>query len=192
MSLIAVFILSIALAIDASIASFSQGTILTVNKRKNSFILALFMAIFQGVMPVIGWFIARGFYNQLKEFDHWIAFTVFLILGIKFIYDALKKEDNEEQIRTCLSFYCILSLSFATSIDALVAGATLSFLSIDIVFPSVIIGITTFVGSLIGFWSGYYLKKLNKTLFEVLGGVLLIALGFKVLIQHLFYPGSLI
>lgn len=190
MSLIAVLILSVALAIDASIASFSQGTILTVNKRKNSFMLALFMALFQGIMPVIGWFIARGFYSQLKEFDHWIAFIVFLILGIKFIYDALKNNGDEEKLRTCLSIYCILSLSFATSIDALVAGATLSFLDISIVFPSIVIGIITFIGSLMGFWSGYYLKKINKTAFEVLGGVLLIALGVKILVEHLFFAGS--
>jgi putative Mn2+ efflux pump MntP len=191
MSVIEVFILAIALAIDASVASFSQGTILTSNKRKYSMILALFMGSFQGFMPVIGWYIALGFYVYLKEFDHWVAFSIFTLLGIKFIYEAIKPGDCKKPAQTCLSFYCIFSLSIATSIDALAAGATLSFLRIDIIFPAIIIGVVTFFASIAGFWGGYFLKKLNSTIFEIFGGLLLIALGIKVLIQHLFYPESL-
>ena len=189
MSMIEIIILAVVLAIDASIASFSQGTILTSNKKKYSLILAIFMALFQALMPVLGWFIALQVYSSLKTYDHWIAFSIFLILGIKFIYDAIK---NKTEAITCLSFYCILSLSLATSIDALVAGATLSFLDIHIALPSIIIGITTFFGSLLGFWSGSFLKKINSKIFEITGGILLIALGLKILIQHLYFPDALI
>lgn len=186
MSFIEIMILAIALSIDASIASLAQGTILTLNKRKYSFLLALSMAIFQAFMPILGWIIALNFIEFIKEFDHWIAFIVFLILGLKLIKEAYENKDEDRMI-SCITIPCILSLSFATSIDALVAGATLSFLNVDIIKPSILIGITTFFAALGGFWAGYMLKKVNKFWLEIFGGALLIVLGLKVLIEHLFF-----
>lgn len=181
MSLTEVIFLAIALSIDASVVSFSQGLVFSENKRKNSLFLAFFVGLFQFLMPIIGWFIASGIYKYVESYDHWIAFGIFLFLGIKFIKDALQCEEKEKCVRTCISLQCLLLIAVATSIDALAAGATLYFLKVSILIPSIIIGFITFFNSLIGFWSGYILKKFPSKWLEVLAGIILIGLGIKAL-----------
>src|SRR3989339_834659 len=96
MSFIEVIFLAVALSIDACVVSFSQGLCFSENKRRNSLFLAFFVGLFQALMPIIGWFIAKGIYKYVEAFDHWIAFGIFLFLGIKFIKDAMDKEEKEE------------------------------------------------------------------------------------------------
>jgi len=180
-SLIAILFLAVALSIDASVVSFSQGLVFSENKRKNSLFLAFFVGLFQTLMPIIGWFIASGIYKYVEAFDHWIAFGIFLLLGLKFIKDAFKCEENEKCARTCISLQCLLLIAVATSIDALAAGATLYFLKISILIPAIIIGVITFINSLIGFWSGYVLKKFPSKYLEIIAGLILIGLGIKAL-----------
>ena len=185
MSFIEVLFLAVALSIDASVVSFSQGLCFSENKLKNSLFLAFFVGLFQSLMPVIGWFLAKGVYKYVETIDHWIAFGIFLFLGIKFITDALTQEEKEECKRTCISLQCLLLIALATSIDALAAGATLYFLKIAILIPAVIIGVITFFNSLIGFWSGFVLKRFPSKYLEIFAGLILIGLGVKVLFEHL-------
>lgn len=187
MSLIEVLFLAIALSIDASVVSFSQGIVFTENKRKNSFLLAFFVGFFQALMPVIGWFIASSIYKYVEAFDHWIAFGIFLFLGLKFIKDAFQENADKARAICCISWQCLFLIALATSIDALAAGATLYFLKVDILIPAIIIGVITFVNSLIGFWSGYIMKKFPSKYLEILAGLILIVLGVKVLLDHLCF-----
>jgi putative Mn2+ efflux pump MntP len=184
MLFIEILFLAVALSIDASVVSFSQGIIFTENKRKNSFYLAFWVGLFQAIMPIIGWFAAKSIYGYVEKFDHWIAFTIFLILGIKFIKDAFDYKENDCNAPACLSLKCLLLLALATSIDAMAAGATLFFTKVDIWLPAIIIGVITFINSLIGFWSGYVLKKFPSKYLEITAGLILIALGIKILIEH--------
>lgn len=185
MQLLEIIFLAIALSIDASVVSFSQGLVFTENKRKTALHLALAFGFAQAIMPVIGWFLALSIYSYVERFAHWIAFTIFLILGLKFIMDAFGKK--EEKVGSpCLSMRCILLLAVATSIDAMTAGATLYFTKAEILIPVIIIGIITFINSLIGFWSGYMFKKFPSKLLEIAAGVILIALGVKVLFDHYY------
>lgn len=182
MSFVEILLLALALSIDAAVVSFSQGLVFCNNKRKYSFYLAFFTGFFQAAMPVIGWFLAKGVYKYIEAVALWIAFGIFVILGVKFIKDALEVEEKEKEIISCLSVQCLFMLAFATSIDALASGATIYFLKENIFIPALVIGIITFVNSLIGFWSGYILKKFPSKWLEILAGVILIVLGIKTVI----------
>ena len=184
MSFLEIIFLAIALSIDASVVSFSQGLCFSENKLKNSLTLAFFVGLFQAIMPIIGWFLARGVYKYVEAFDHWIAFVIFLFLGLNFIKEAIDDDEKIECSRTFISFQSLLLIALATSIDALAAGSTLYFVKAEIILPAIAIGVITFFNSLIGFWSGFVLKRFPSKYLEIVAGLILIALGVKVLAEH--------
>lgn len=184
MSIFDILILAIALSIDACVVSFSNGLIFKQNKRVNSLILAFSVGFFQFLMPVIGYFTAQSVSEYVQAFDHWIVFGIFVLLGAKFIKDAFG-EKEEEKIQCYLCFKYILLVSIATSIDALGAGVSIAFTGTKIWIPSIIIGIITFINSLLGFWGGYLFKKFPTKNLEISGGVILIVLAFKILFESL-------
>lgn len=183
MSIADIIILAIALSIDACVVSFSNGLLFTQNKRVNSLMLAFAVGFFQFLMPIIGYFLAQSVNKYIEPYDHWIVFAIFILLGIKFIKEAFVEEKNE-QLKCYLCFSYILLVAIATSIDALGAGVSIAFTKTPIVFPAIIIGIVTFVNSLIGFWSGYLFKKFPTKNLEISGGVILILLAFKILLEN--------
>lgn len=182
MSNLDIFILAVALSIDACVVSFSNGLIFTKNKRANSFILASSVGFFQFLMPVIGYFLAQVVNKYVEPYDHWIVFVIFILLGAKFIKDAFK-EEKEKKIECYLCFNYIFLVSVATSIDALGAGVSIAFTKTGIWYPAIIIGIVTFINSLLGFWSGYLFKKFPTRNLEISGGLILIGLAFKILFE---------
>lgn len=182
MNTIDILILAIALSIDACVVSFSNGLIFTQNKRTNSLMLAASVGFFQFLMPVIGFFAAQSVSKYVDAYDHWIVFGIFVLLGAKFIKDSFK-EEKEEKIDCYMCFKYILLVSIATSIDALGAGVSIAFTKTNIWFPAIIIGVITFINSLLGFWGGYLFKKFPTKNLEITGGVILILLAFKVLFE---------
>lgn len=184
MNLLDVLILAFALSIDACIVSFSNGLIFTNNKRLNSLMLATSVGFFQFLMPIIGYFFANFISTFVQPYSHWIVFAIFIILGTKFIQDAFKEKENKK-IDCYICFKYILIISIATSIDALSAGISLAFSGSKILLPAIIIGFVTFINSLLGFWSGYLFKKFPTRNLEILGGVILILLAFKLLFENL-------
>lgn len=178
-----ILILAIALSIDACVVSFSNGLVFTQNKRINSLMLAFAVGFFQFLMPVVGWFGAQPLRKYVEPYDHWIVFAIFILLGLKFIKDALKQEQKEE-IKCYLCFSYIMLVAIATSIDALGAGISLAFSGVNIWLPALIIGLVTFINSLIGFWSGYLFKKFPTKNLEISAGLILILLAFKTLFEH--------
>ncbi len=176
MSLIDIILLAAALGIDCLIVSFSQGLIFKNNRIKNSLSLALTMGLFQGFMPVIGYVGANSLYKILLPFSRWIVFGIFFILGLKFIVDSFKPKEEEIQ---CIGFKCLISLGIATSIDALVSGASIRLTHTNIIEASLIIGLMSFVMSLAGFWGGNYVKNIPSKYLEILGGMILILLAVK-------------
>lgn len=184
MSIIDIFILAVALSIDACVVSFSNGLVFTHNKRANSFMLAASVGFFQFLMPVIGFFLAQRVNKYVEPYDHWIVFGIFVLLGAKFIKDAFKAE-KEEKLNCYLCFSYIFLVSVATSIDALGAGVSIAFTKTAIWFPAIVIGVVTFINSLLGFWGGYLFKKFPTKNLEISGGVILITLAFKILFESL-------
>lgn len=176
MSLIEIILLAAALGIDCLVVSFSQGLIFNKNRTRNSIILAFTMGLFQGLMPVIGYVCADLISSYVSSITHWLVFGIFLILGLKFIYEAFQKK---EETICCIGFKCLISMGIATSIDALAAGASLNFSGAGLLIPALIIGIVSFVMSLCGFWFGNCFKKFPSRLLEITGGLILIILAVK-------------
>lgn len=182
-----IFILAIALSIDASVVSFSNGLIFSKNKRKNSLILASAVGFFQFLMPLIGGSLAHVVHKYVEAYAPWIVFVIFILLGLNFIKEAFKKEDGEEEEKL-VGYFCftyILVVSVATSIDALAAGASIYLSGTKLLLPSILIGVVTFFNSLLGFWSGNFFKRFPTKNLEISGGLILILLAFKVLIESL-------
>lgn len=182
MNTIDILILAIALSIDACVVSFSNGLVFTQNKRVNSLMLAAAVGFFQFLMPVVGFFAAQTVSKYVEPYDHWIVFSIFVLLGAKFIKDAFK-EEKEEKIDCYMCFKYILLVAVATSIDALGAGVTIAFTKTQIWLPAIIIGVVTFINSLLGFWSGHLFKKFPTKYLEISGGLILIGLAFKILFE---------
>lgn len=180
-----ILILAIALSIDACVVSFSNGLIFNKNKLVNSLILAASVGFFQFLMPLLGGFLAQSVNKYVEPYDHWIVFGIFVLLGAKFIKDAFEKEKEEEKIDCYLCFKYVLLVSIATSIDALGAGVSLAFSGTKLLFPAIVIGVVTFINSLLGYWSGYLFKKFPTKNLEISGGLILILLAFKTLFESL-------
>lgn len=188
MSFITVLLLSVALAMDCLAVSISQSACLKAPAWDKWVVMALCFAAFQGVMPLIGFYAMYFFAESITAYDHWIAFIILGVLGVRMIKeDLVKKEDVScacEEKSVVLSFGQILLLSIATSIDALATGI------IFVPFPNwlyvavLCIGVVSFLFSIAGSQMGYYLGKRFAFKWGLLGGLILIAIGTKILIEH--------
>ena len=182
MSLVSILILAIGLSMDAFAASICQGLQINNNSLKNTLSICLCFGIFQGLMPILGYFLASSFANSIKAIDHWVAFILLFIIGFQMIRES---RDTSCKISNGLSFKSLISLGIATSIDAMAVGVSFAFLDVNIFSSSSIIGLTTFILSYIAFKIGNKLGMKSKQISELIGGIIL--LGTKILIEHLFF-----
>lgn len=176
MNLFDIFLLAIALGVDCLIASFAQGLIFNKERLKNSLIIGLTFGGFQGLMPFIGFWGTEYIHDFISQFSKWIIFTIFLVLGLKFILDSKKTSKKQPQ---CIGIRCLISLGIATSIDALLAGATLNLTETNLYLAALIIGSVAFVMSIIGFWTNYFTKNIPSDRLGTIGGIILIFLAIK-------------
>ena len=177
MDLIDIILLAIALGVDCLVVSFSQGLIFTSKRTINSLRLALCMGLFQGLMPILGYTGAHGVYDFLVPYSDWIVFIIFFIMGIHFIIEAFNQK-VQEQI-CCIDLKCLIGFGIATSIDALISGVSLRLTSTNMIMACLIIGIMSFIMSLVGFWSGNRLKNLPSKYLEITGGLIFLILAVK-------------
>lgn len=180
-----ILLLAFALSIDAFVVSFSCGCMVHKEHKKNAFKMAGANGFAQFTMPVLGWFGTNSIGEYVKSFDHWIVFFVFLVLGVKFIKDALEEEEKSCELPKSVTFKVLLIASFATSIDAFAAGVSIYFMPVSIWAVALAIGLVTFINSFIGFRLSRIFKKFKSKYLEVSAGVILITLGTKILIEHL-------
>jgi putative Mn2+ efflux pump MntP len=145
--------------------------------------IGLFFGFFQGLMPVIGWLLGLLFKDYILAFDHWIAFGILGFIGVKMIIESFKKPERKEMEIT--SYWLILSLSIATSIDALMIGVSFAFLQVSMFTTVIIIGGITLFISMVGFRMGKSLGSVFGRSAEMVGGIVLIGIGTKILIEHL-------
>lgn len=184
MSFFDIFLLALALSVDAVVVSFSYGLILKKNRFKSALLLALFTGIGQFIMPLIGWLGTSTVSEYIAHFDHWISFLVFVFLGLNIINEAVSKK-NKEKLDNTLSLKVAFMIGLATSIDACAAGVTLYFIKTPILTASAIIGLVCFANSIAAFNSCCCMRKIPTKYIEIFSGVVLIMLGFKVLFEHL-------
>lgn len=187
MSFIEIILIAISLSLDCFAVSISSGGTMKFFSFKNLFKMSFFFGFFQSIMPIIGYFAGKGFIEYIQSFDHWIAFSLLSAIGIKMIYESFKLEDlNCDKNKKCpFGIYTLVILSFATSIDALAIGFSFSILKISIINPIIIIGVVSFIMSIIGINLGYNGKKLFGNKMEFMAGIILIAIGIRILLTHL-------
>jgi putative Mn2+ efflux pump MntP len=148
--------------------------------------IAAFFGGFQALMPIAGWSLGRFAADYIMAYDHWIAFALLAIIGGKMSWDALRGGIKDEERTDPLNLYILLTLAFATSIDAAAVGVSLSFLKVNIIQPSVIIGVITFFISLLGTYIGCRFGDKFGSKIEIIGGLVLIGIGIKIVIDHQF------
>lgn len=188
MSILEIFLIGLGVSADAFAVSMCKGVEMKKFILKYALLIALFFGGFQMLMPIIGWAAGTLFEKYITEFDHWIAFGLLLFLGGKMIYDGIfDKDDNKdgEEKPMKLGFFTLLVMAIATSIDALAVGVTFAFLKVNVWIAVSIIGATTFSFSLVGVGIGVKVGDKFKNKAEILGGVILILLGVKILLEHL-------
>ncbi|MDF9867292.1 putative Mn2+ efflux pump MntP [Bacilli bacterium PM5-3] len=181
MSVIGLIILSIGLAMDAFAVSITQGIHLKNNFMKRALIISGIFGIFQALMPLLGYLFGIQFKNIINDYDHWVAFTLLAIIGLKMIYESFKSDEDIEII----DITRLLILGLATSIDALAIGVSFAFLNVNIISACIYIGVITFILSIIGIKIGASVGDKYKNKSELLGGIILIFIGIKILVEHL-------
>ncbi len=180
MSIYEIILLSIGLAIDALAVSIACSATAGSYKKWLLWETAIMFGLFQGLMPLIGYYLGSGVRNFVENIDHWVAFILLAIVGIKMIIES-SDEINKEK----LTHKSILFLAIATSIDAFVTGITFNFVQVNLFLALSSIGIITFVHSLAGAFGGKKISFLSTKKMEVAGGVAIILIGLKILFFHL-------
>ncbi len=180
---ITIILIAVGLAMDAFAVSIANGMSATNQKHKNALIVASFFAAFQMLMPIAGWLAGLALAEIIMVIDHWIAFSLLTIIGAKMIYESTKKENSEQDSR--LRIHTLLTLSVATSIDALMVGLSFAFLQTPLTTPIIAIGVVTFILSFTGYLFGNVIGKIFKNKIKAIGGIILIAIGIKILLEHI-------
>ncbi|MDD3619623.1 MAG: manganese efflux pump MntP family protein [Desulfobulbaceae bacterium] len=184
-----IFLIAVGLAADSFAVSVSSGAIIEKLRLRHAMRIALFFGFFQGLMPWIGWQVGTVASTFIRSFDHWLAFGILCFIGGKMVYESrILKEDIEEAANP-FSLYVLFGLAIATSIDALAVGITFPFLNIAIIEPVLIIGIVTFVFSFAGTYIGEYFGHIFEDKIELAGGLILVGIGCKILIEHTLLQG---
>lgn len=187
MSFVEVLLIGIGLSMDAFAVALCKGLSMKKLNVKAGLIIALFFGFFQAFMPFIGWLVCKNFEKYITRFDHWIAFALLAFIGIKMIIDTIKemKHPDEEESEFKLKIGELLVLALATSIDALAVGISFAFLSINIASSITIIGVTTLILSFLGVIIGNKFGAKFKAKAEIAGGIILLLIGIKILLEHL-------
>ena len=188
MDFLTLFLIAVGLSMDAFAVSICKGLSLGRAPLGKCTIVGLWFGGFQALMPIIGYFVGTSFRSAIENFDHWIAFGLLAIIGVNMIREALGKEEEEEGCAECekraLSARSMFPLAVATSIDALAVGVSFAFLDVEIWSSVTCIGITTFVLSGVGMKLGSRFGARYKSKAELAGGIILIAIGLKILLEH--------
>lgn len=186
--LVEFLLLGVGLAMDAFAVSICKGLAMRKVNKKQAVIIALFFGGFQAIMPVIGWLLCKGFQTYIEAFDHWIAFALLAFIGVKMIIETLREKEDDvviEEMDPPLDMKEMLMLAIATSIDALAVGISLAALDRPIVESAAIIGVVTFVISIIGVYIGNFFGNRYKKRAELAGGIILVLIGVKILCEHM-------
>ena len=187
-----IWLLAIGLAMDCLAVSIASGIILKRIQWRPMLVMAFFFGLFQAIMPLLGWLGASTFSHLIESVDHWIAFAILAFLGGRMIKESFKEEDCCQRFNPA-SLKVVITMAIATSIDALAIGVSFAFLGIkscsSILYPVGVIGFASFLMSLIGLIFGirFGCGIARKLRAELWGGIILILIGTKILIEHLFF-----
>lgn len=183
MSLISILLIAVGLSMDALAVAIASGLAARRMRLRQALRVAIFFGLFQALMPMIGWLAGLGFREFISGVDHWVAFGLLVFIGGKMIVESFEIKDVNSETGP-MSLATLLLLSLATSIDALAVGLSLAMLKAPIVGPALLIGAVTFMISLLGGLIGSRVGHCFESKIEALGGLILIGIGVKILIEH--------
>lgn len=183
MQLWELFVIAVGLSADAFAVAVCKGLSVEKIQKKHTLIVGLYFGGFQALMPLIGYFLGSKFQSLITEFDHWIALILLSAIGINMIRESFSCDC--EELDNSFSFKSMFPMAIATSIDALAVGITFAFLSVDIVPAVSFIGVITFILSAIGLMIGNKFGSKFKSKAELLGGIVLVLMGVKIVLEHL-------
>ena len=186
MGIIEIIILSIGLAMDATAVSMTNGMNDTQIKIKKIVLIGLTFGIFQAIMPLLGYLFGTLFVEFVEQIDHWIALVLLGFLGFQMLREGLSKKDEEEKVKE-LGIKMLFLQGVATSIDALAVGISFASLRVNIVYAVLSIGVITTMLSIIGVLIGKKFGDLLNNKASILGGIILISIGIKIFIEHMFF-----
>jgi manganese efflux pump family protein len=189
MEIQALFIVAIALGMDCFSVSLGVGGSQAEKNNRSMFRLSFHFGLFQGLMALLGWLMGTTVVSQISQFDHWIAFGLLVWVGIRMVINGIKPDSEKSAADPTRGKFMVL-LSVATSIDALAVGLSLGLLDVNILNASLLIGLISFAMSIVGVMLGHRLSEKFGNRMEIIGGFILILIGFRILISHLF-PGYL-
>ncbi|MBR2704559.1 MAG: manganese efflux pump [Clostridia bacterium] len=183
MGLVEIFFLGVGLAMDAFAVSICKGLSMKKINWKSAIIIAIYFGLFQAGMPVIGYFLGSTFSSLIQQIDHWVAFILLSIIGGNMIKES--RDDEVDKRNDRVDFKTMIVLAIATSIDALAVGVTFAFFEVNLMLAITIIGVVTLILSFIGVVIGNKFGDKFQNKAELAGGIILIALGIKILLEHL-------
>jgi manganese efflux pump family protein len=185
MNFFSILFIAVGLSIDSFVVSVSSGLCISEINKRNILKIAGFLAVFQTLMPLIGWSLGIGFRKYIESFDHWIAFGLLGFLGLRMIYSGVFPHKSKKRFDP-LNNMVLITMSVATTIDALLVGISFGFLNIPIIKSCLIIGVVTFIFSATGILFGNKIKSAARAGFEIFGGLILISIGTNILFHHLY------
>jgi putative Mn2+ efflux pump MntP len=178
-----ILFIALGLAMDAFTVAVASGLALEPLRARKALKIALFFGGFQALMPLLGWLAGLGLEELISGLDHWVAFGLLGFIGCRMIYGAIRA--TPRRAADPLNLPTLLGLSIATSIDALAVGLSFAFLRASILTPAIVIGAVTFLLAFLGVFLGHRLGRLFEREAEALGGLILIGIGLKILLEHL-------
>ena len=188
MGFLYILLIAVSLSMDAFAVSVSNGLSIKEIRKSEIFLEALFFGGFQFLMPVLGFLLGFSVKGYIEAFDHWIAFVLLGLIGFNMVKESLGGDDEDEcEQRQALTPTKLLFQAIATSIDALAVGVSFAVLNVNILSASAVIGVVCFIISVFGSIIGKNAGKMLKKRAEMAGGIILILIGVKILIEHMFF-----
>lgn len=189
LSLAELFLIGVGLSMDAFAVSICKGLSVQRLQGRHMLLAGLYFGAFQALMPTIGYLLGASFAELISAYDHWITFILLALIGGNMIREALGKGEDDEEQSADFGFRIMLPLAIATSIDALAVGVSFAFLKVNILPAALLIGMTTFCFGAAGVKIGNLFGARYRAKAELVGGVILIAIGVKILLEHLGFLG---
>ena len=186
MDVFSIVLLGFGLAMDSFAVSITSGITLKIVRVRDAAKIAVFFGLFQAGMPVLGWLAGSSLTDLVSGVDHWVAFGLLSFIGGKMIYESVREKENGKEFNP-LSLHVLLMFSIATSIDAFAVGVSFAFLRVPILHPVIVIGAITFSLSFLGVYAGNRFGQIFKNRVKLLGGIILIGIGVKILLEDLLW-----
>lgn len=183
--LLSIFFIAVGLSVDCFAVALSGGVAARVRSWLRILRVAFSFGLFQALMPVLGWLAGRTVVEYIADYDHWVAFVLLAAVSARMFWEAFRPDEGREKEIDITSWFLLITMSIATSIDALAVGLSFAFIRVDIAVASPVIGVVTFIATIAGFLLGRKAGDLIGKRAEIVGGVILLAIGLRILLSHL-------